>query len=198
MGFVFLDRLNKRFAQDFRLLAWVKKVSPVGFFVSGFTWDSLTLTRIDRLSDNLILFAYLILLGVCLALVNLVERRIITRGIVIRYQNWLPMAVQFFFGGLFSAYVVFYFTHASMTKTWLFTGLLVGLLIVNEFFEKRLNNFIPTTNVVFYREFFVFYLLYSGRHRRDERLHVCGQRSLCAVVDRDAAVLVSQNGHLKR
>jgi len=45
-----------------------KPFMPAVFFLSGVTYDSLTLTRIDRLQDNLILLIYLLLLGVLIVL----------------------------------------------------------------------------------------------------------------------------------
>jgi hypothetical protein len=44
-----------------------KPAMPVFFFFAGVTYDGLTLTRIDRLVDNLLLFLYLALLGVLIA-----------------------------------------------------------------------------------------------------------------------------------
>ena len=51
-----------------------KKFLPAAAFFSGFLWDSLTLTRIDRLIDTMILMVYLMLLGVLIALVNVIDR----------------------------------------------------------------------------------------------------------------------------
>lgn len=45
-----------------------KPLIPVLFFFGGVTFDTLTLTRIDRLSDNLILLTYLGLLGALIVL----------------------------------------------------------------------------------------------------------------------------------
>ena len=45
-----------------------KPFMPAVFFFSGVTYDTLTLTRIDRLQDNLILLIYLLLLGVLIVL----------------------------------------------------------------------------------------------------------------------------------
>ncbi len=117
-----------------------RKYIPVISFVGGFLWDSLTLTRIDRMSDNLILLLYLILVGVLMVLVHLIEQGKITRKLILKYQEYYPAGIQFFLGGLFSSYVVFYFHSASLSKDWLFIGLLVVLLVANEFLEKRLTN----------------------------------------------------------
>ena len=43
--------------------AFTKPLLPVAFFLGGVTFDSVTLTRIDRLRDNLIMLLYLSLLG---------------------------------------------------------------------------------------------------------------------------------------
>ena len=40
-----------------------KPVMAAVFFLSGVIWDTLTLTRIDRLLDNLVLLFYLVVLG---------------------------------------------------------------------------------------------------------------------------------------
>ncbi|MBM4123164.1 MAG: hypothetical protein FJ249_11315, partial [Nitrospira sp.] len=48
--------------------ALAKPFMPALFFFSGVTYDTLTLTRIDRLLDNLVLLLYLSLLGVLIVL----------------------------------------------------------------------------------------------------------------------------------
>ena len=45
-----------------------KPFMPPVFFFSGVAYDTLTLTRIDRLQDNLLLLIYLLLLGVLIVL----------------------------------------------------------------------------------------------------------------------------------
>ena len=45
-----------------------KPFMPAVFFSSGIAYDTLTLTRIDRLQDNLLLLIYLLLLGVLIVL----------------------------------------------------------------------------------------------------------------------------------
>ena len=91
------------------------------FFASGVTYDSVTLTRIDRLQDNLILLFYLVALGF---LVVLTGRLVVAAvepsalepqgssfaRVLIKARPYYPMAMQFLLGGLFSAYAVS--THA--------------------------------------------------------------------------------------
>ncbi|HXF91565.1 MAG TPA: DUF2914 domain-containing protein [Nitrospiraceae bacterium] len=128
-----------------------KPFLPVVFFFAGVTYDIVTLTRIDRLLDNLILLLYLALLGVLIVLVgrigmtrDLEEADSVPNwhlpGALLRARPYYPMAIQFFFGGLFSAYTIFYSRSASLTGTAVFFGLLVALLVANEFLRDRLTN----------------------------------------------------------
>jgi hypothetical protein len=116
------------------------KYLPLVFFVSGFLWDSLTLTRVDNLVDNLILLAYLLLLGLLIVLVNMTGTEGVRNPLIEKYRRFYPLGIQFFLGGLFSSYVVFYFQSASWSKTSLFLLVLVLLLVGNEFLENRLSN----------------------------------------------------------
>jgi hypothetical protein len=116
------------------------RIAPAAFFSAGFVWDSVTLTRIDRLFDNLVLLVYLLLLGALIALSNFVRDERPLKPILRKYSDWYPLGMQFFLGGLFSAYVVYYFQSASLTKASLFLILLVVLLIANELLTNRLNN----------------------------------------------------------
>ncbi len=125
-----------------------KPLVPVLFFFSGVTFDSLTLTRIDRLSDNLVLLLYLAVLGALIVLVGrprpTLSGDIIpagkVMGLVSRARPYYPNAIQFLLGGLFSAYAIFYSKSASSTSTAAFFALLVVLLVGNEFLHDRATN----------------------------------------------------------
>ncbi|MDQ7052352.1 MAG: hypothetical protein Q9P14_05475 [candidate division KSB1 bacterium] len=113
---------------------------PILFFLGGFAYDSLTLTRIDQLSDNLILLAYVVLAGGLILLIGLIDTGQIASQRILQYAKWYPNALQFLLGGLFSAYVIFYFKSAALSKSLMFVGILVGMLIINEFLHHRLLN----------------------------------------------------------
>ncbi len=131
--------------------ALAKPFMPVVFFLSGVTYDTVTLTRIDRLQDNLILMLYLALLGALIVLTGrlgiepppdreqLASLSPFTRK-VIESRPYYPMASQFLLGGLFSAYTIFYSRSASFTGTAVFFSLLIALLVANEFLRDRLSN----------------------------------------------------------
>lgn len=137
------------FVQQFRR-ALTKPMIPVLCFFAGVTWDSLTLTRIDRLSDNLIILLYLVALGAGIVMTSRAwfpSTAGPADGFALahwapldRVRPYLPWAIQFLFGSLFSAYAIFYSQSASWSGTGLFFGLLVALLIANEFLHDRLSN----------------------------------------------------------
>lgn len=119
---------------------WYQRYGPVAGFVIGFVYDTLTLTRIDRLTDNLILLGYAVAAGVLIALLGVIEQgRSLPRWLG-RNQNLLTSATHFFLGGLLSSFVVFYFKSAGVGQSFVFVVLLVGLLLANEFFADRLHN----------------------------------------------------------
>lgn len=117
-----------------------ERTTLILFFVGGFIWDSLTLQRIDHLYSNIILFTYLICLVVSLYVFNLSDDNHWEGTLLEKYEEYAPLAVQFFLGGLCSAYVVFFFRSVSLTKTMVFFILLVFLMIANELFKHRLSN----------------------------------------------------------
>jgi hypothetical protein len=126
-----------------------KPLLPIVFFFSGVTFDAITLTRIDRLADNLVLLTYLGILGLLIVLMGRHDRAQAptdpvslppVASFVARTRRYYPMAIQFLLGGLFSAYAVFYSRSASFTSTAFFFILLVALLIANEFLHDRVFN----------------------------------------------------------
>ncbi|MBD3223366.1 MAG: DUF2914 domain-containing protein [Caldithrix sp.] len=132
---------------------------PVVSFVAGFTWDTLTLTRIDLFIDNLILFVYLAMLALTITIQNLLQYEKINVPRIKKYEHWLPIIIQFFIGGLFSSYVVFYFQSASLSKDWLFLGLLLIVFVGNEFIESKLTS-LKFQFVLFFLAAFSFFIFF--------------------------------------
>ncbi|MCC2640850.1 MAG: conserved rane protein of unknown function [Nitrospira sp.] len=128
-----------------------KPYLPPVFFFGGVSYDSLMLSRIDRLQDNLLLLLYVVLLGFLIVFTGRMGTSPIAREDLPPHQpklvTWAvqagpyaPMAIQFLLGGLFSAYSIFYWKSASLTGSAVFFILLVGLLVANEFLRDRLSN----------------------------------------------------------
>ena len=108
-------------------------------FLAGFLWDLLALKRIDSLYSNARLSAYLLLL----ALLLIADLRIEYGRPPLRWleprRHWIQFGTQFFFGGLFSAYVVFYLKSTSLGPPLLFMVLLVALFVANEFLDRYIR-----------------------------------------------------------
>lgn len=117
-----------------------KRYAPVIFFVGGFIWDSLTLGRIDGWYSNTILFVYLISLTACLYIHNLADDGRWQGTFLEPYQQYAPLAIQFFLGGLSSAYVIFFFQSVTFTRTMVFFVILVVILLSNELLRNRISN----------------------------------------------------------
>lgn len=156
----FFSPHNPLFQKSLRFYGRYQKYLPVASFFAGVSWDNLTLGRIDRLLDSVILLTYLLLLGGFIILFNLVEKKIIQRPIFLKYREWYPLAIQFLLGGLFSAYVIYYRQSASLTKTALFLVILLILLVANEFLKNRLANIYLQMSLYFLASFsfFTFFL----------------------------------------
>lgn len=113
---------------------------PVVFFACGFLWDTLTLGSIDRMYDQIVLSTHLSLLTVCLYLYNLADDGKWKDTFFEKYEVYLPLAIQFFLGGLCSAYVIYFSRSVSFSKTISFFLILVVLLFANEMLKKRISN----------------------------------------------------------
>ncbi|RME01400.1 MAG: DUF2914 domain-containing protein [Calditrichaeota bacterium] len=138
------------------ILAFYRKYErffPIIFFLGGFLYDSLTLTRIDRLWDNLILLGYIFLAGLLILLIGLIQTGQVRRRRLLQYAKWYPNILQFLLGGLFSAYVIFYFKSAAINRSLIFVALLFSLLVLNEFLHHKLQNIVFLCTVYFFAVF---------------------------------------------
>lgn len=117
-----------------------KKYLPVIFFIGGFIWDSLTLGRIDRLYDRMILSTYMVMLSVCIYMFNVADDGKWKGTFFERYEEYLPLATQFFLGALCSAFVIYFSRSVSFTKTLSFFVILVILLFANELLKQKISN----------------------------------------------------------
>lgn len=117
-----------------------EKIAAPTAFLGGVTYDSLTITRIDRLFENLIILLYLVLLGAAIVAYARMERGTLKWNLMKKYDDYLHLAIQFLMGGLLSVYTIFYFRSTTLSRSGLFVLLLVALLLANEFLTDRLLN----------------------------------------------------------
>ncbi|MCG3120800.1 MAG: hypothetical protein ALAOOOJD_03642 [bacterium] len=174
-----------------------EKYVPLAAFISGFAWDSLTLTRIDSRLDNFILLAYTLAAGILIAVIGLIERGRLRQSRLVTRLHWITGITHFFLGGLLSSYVVFYFKSAGVGKSFIFIGLLVGLMLANEFFAARLRNLKLLCAVYFFCCFaFLTFFLPVMTHKMNALMFICS--GLLSFVVTGAIVAVIYFGGIQQ
>jgi len=154
------EKLQNKLEGGRKFYSHYQKFLPALSFFAGFIWDNLTVNRIDAWSDNAILLCYILLLTGLIILLQIDRHRSLEHRLLNRYRHWLPLAIQFLFGGLLSTYVVFYFQSASFGKTLIFVFLLTAMLVANEFLARRLTNLYLLLSLYFFVtfSFFIFFI----------------------------------------
>lgn len=133
-----------------------QKYAPILFFMGGFIFDTLTLGRIDRVYDTVVLCSHMTLLSLTLYLYNTVDEDKWEGTFIRGYSEYFPLVIQFFFGALSSAFVIYFFRSVSMSKTMFFFILLVLLLFANEFLKKKISNKYLQFSIYFFISFTFF------------------------------------------
>jgi hypothetical protein len=112
---------------------FVQKYTNLLFFAGGFLFDAYALQRIDSLLDLIYQFVYL----VAIALIVLYQER--ENRLLWHPAGWTGKvwhhnleALHFIYGGLLSAYVIFYFKSSTFSRSAFFLLLVVVLMFANE------------------------------------------------------------------
>src|SRR3989338_9451002 len=109
--------------------------------ILGFVFDALTLRRVDTLWENLWVFAHIIIIGVFIALIHIKEKNDDDEKDSSKAHFWYVNILQFFFGGILSTYLVFYFRSADIFVTWPFVFILAVAFIANESLKRHYIRF---------------------------------------------------------
>lgn len=132
------------------------KYAPIAFFIGGFIFDTLTLGRIDRIYDLTILSLHMTSLTITLYLFNVAGDGRWKNTFLEQYEEYFPLAIQFFFGGLSSAFVIYFSRSVSLSKTVSFFVILIALFLANELLKKRISNKYLQFSVYFFISFTFF------------------------------------------
>ncbi len=105
--------------------------------VGGFVFDAITLRRVDTLWENVWILGHLLIIGIFITLIHLKESEAGSEKNPQKAHFWFVNILQFFFGGILSTYLVFYFRSADIFTTWPFIALLVGAFVANESLKRH-------------------------------------------------------------
>ena len=160
------ERITQWGARGWEFFERYERHAGVASFIFGFIFDNLTLTRVDLWFDNMVFVVHLTVVAGAMFLLHL-ARSGRTRTIVPKeYALYLPIAMQFSFGNLFSGFFVFYSRSGSLITSWPFLAFLVFLLLGNELFRKYYARFAFHISILFITFFsYLIFLLPVLLHR---------------------------------
>ena len=117
--------------------------------IGGFVFDAFTLQRVDELWENVWVGVHLVVVAGAILLLNMDDQEKKVGKEMSTRHFWLVNILQFFFGGLLSTYLVFYFRSATLTSTWPFLLVLLLAFIANESFKKHFVRLVFQTGLFF-------------------------------------------------
>jgi hypothetical protein len=118
-------------------------------FILGFILDNLTLNRVDQLFDNIVLFSYVVLAMISLFLLyaGIAERFGERTNKFLRTKS--PILMQYAFGGLLSGMLIFYGRSGSLSDSWLFLLIIIGVIYGNETINDRAGRLVYNITIFF-------------------------------------------------
>jgi len=146
-----IRQLHERYETHFSALA----------LTSGLAVDSLTLRRIDLWAENAVILGFLVTAGLAILLMHLYNTGWLKKVSFFGYEPfahadwWLPLVMQFAFGGLFSVFLVFYGRSGAIAANWPFFLILIGLLVGNEIARRHYQKIYFNT-IVWYTAVFAY------------------------------------------
>lgn len=109
--------------------------------IAGFVFDAFTLKRVDTLWENIWVLGHLLIVGIFIVLIHIQEKGTDDEKNPSKAHFWYVNILQFFFGGILSTYLVFYFRSADIFTTWPFILLLAIAFIANESLKRHYIRF---------------------------------------------------------
>jgi hypothetical protein len=123
-----------------RVTSWYGKYErPISSLslIGGFVFDALTLTRVDQFWENFWIFGHLLIIAPCIIFINSLDNDPGAEANPEKLHFWLVNILQFFFGGLLSVFLVFYFRSADLSVSWPFLLILALVFWANESLKRH-------------------------------------------------------------
>jgi len=142
------------------LISWYEKfISPLSLIAGLLVDNYILLKRVDLLEGNLLLISYLVIAGGGIMLINLIESGRLQYTYTLKIAPFIPVVVQFAFGGLLSGFVTLYSRSAAFAVSWIFIFALAALMVGNERFRKQYVRF--SVQIAVYFAVLFSYLIFS-------------------------------------
>ncbi len=107
-----------------------------GALVFGFITDVLTFRFINFTAAMILLAGHLVFIGTNITIINFYEAKRIAGKFFSYWRVLAPLFLQYSFGNLFSAFLIFYSHSGSFSASWPFIITIIFLMIGNEIFRK--------------------------------------------------------------
>lgn len=123
--------------------------------IGGFVFDALALQRVDMFWENFWVVVHLLIVGTCIVLINRNDLGVGDEKNPSKVHFWLVNILQFFFGGLLSTYLVFYFRSSDIFVEWPFILILALAFWANESLKRSYVR-LSFQIILFYLSLFAF------------------------------------------
>ncbi len=127
---------------------WERPISSISL-ISGFVFDAITLTRVDLFWENVWVLAHMLAVAVCIVLINFTENMRLKGKDPEKVHFWLINILQFFFGGILSTFLVYYFRSGTITVSWPFILILAGAFVANERLKHHYSRLVFQVSLFF-------------------------------------------------
>lgn len=135
-----------------------KKLSFLAF-IAGFAWDGIFLTRVTVNEASIVLGIYLGFIAFGIVAFNAVESKISAGKLLRRSVAWIPYVIQFMYGTLFNASLIFFTQSAELSASWPFLLFIAVIVLGNEIFHRRRDRLTFQMIMFFVAEFLYFALI---------------------------------------
>lgn len=145
-----------------RVTTWYEKYErkiASFFLVGGFIVDWMTLQRVDTLWENIWIIGHIVMIGTFIVLVHRYDEAVPGDGQINLVSFWFTNILQFFFGGILSVFLVFYFRSAELSTSWLFIMMLLLIFWANESLKQHLARLTFQLSLYFFVLFCSFIFL---------------------------------------
>jgi len=128
--------------------------------IAGFVFDAIALQRVDEFWENFWVIVHLAIVVTCALLINLMDNAGSDEENPEKLHFWLVNVMQFFFGGIFSTFLVFYFRSGTIVASWPFLVILAAAFIANERLKRHYARLTFQVSLIFLSFYaFAIYLM---------------------------------------